>query len=70
MRMITAVGGVLSNGTETEVVERTLLTTRSIEFDALVIAGAHDSGHRHKPALLQEAYRHCKLIAAWGASRL
>jgi len=48
-------------------VERTLLTTRSTEYDAIVLAGG--TGSLLEPrlsVLLAEMYRHCKTIAAWG----
>ncbi len=49
------------------IVDRTLLTARSIEFDALVVAGGTTPTNDIKLVLLlQEAYRHCKAIAAWG----
>jgi catalase len=51
-------------------VDRTFLTTRSIEFDAVVVA--HGSGAIHDAkvdVLLQEAYRHSKAVAAWGDGR-
>ncbi len=60
-------GGHLSKGSRTEVVERTFLTCRSIEFDALVVA--HGSGQIRDikvDVLLQEVFRHSKAIAAWG----
>jgi catalase len=61
------VGGKLKSGRRTEVVERTLLTTRSIEFDAVVVAaGTTPSGDIKLVTLLQEAFRHCKPLAAWG----
>ena len=48
-------------------VDRTLLTARSIEFDALVVAGGTTpTGDIKLVVLLQEAFRHCKAIAAWG----
>lgn len=60
-------GGELRKGDRTETVERTCATTRSIEFDAVLVA------HRTEPIsdsramiLLQEAYRHGKTIGAWG----
>ena len=65
--VIAPVGGVLGSGTRTEVVDRTLLTTRSVEFDALVVAGGTTpSGDIKLTLLLQEAFRHCKVLAAWG----
>ena len=60
------VGGVLKSGRRSEVVERTLLTTRSIEFDAVVVAAGTAPGDVKLNTLLQEAFRHCKPIAAWG----
>ena len=38
LRVIAETGGTLSNGEVTETVDRTLLTTRSIEYDAIVVA--------------------------------
>ncbi len=76
-------GGRLSDGTT---VQRTFAATRSVEFDAIVLAGApvpapdalvaRDSkaGEDGAPVLdprvvllLQEAFRHAKVIGAWGA---
>src|SRR6202522_3206247 len=37
--VIAPVGGVLGSGARKQTVDRTLLTTRSVEFDALVVAG-------------------------------
>jgi catalase len=67
LRVIAPNGGTISKGRHTEIVERTFLTTRSVEFDAVVVAGG--AGALVDPrviVLLQEAYRHCKAIAAWG----
>ncbi len=66
--LVTApVGGKLTSGRRTVVVERTLLTARSIEFDAVVVAaGTAKSGDLKLKMLLQEAFRHFKAIAAWG----
>jgi catalase len=62
------VGGVLKSGRRTEIIERTLLTARSIEYDALVVAdGTAPTNDIKLVTLLQEAYRHCKPIAAWGS---
>ena len=65
--VVAAVGGELRRGKQTEIVERTFATARSIEFDAVFVA------HRTQPVtniratiLLQEAYRHCKVLGAWG----
>jgi len=63
--VIAPVGGVLGSGAE--VIDRTLLTTRSVEFDALVVAGGTTpTGDIRLTLLLQEAFRHCKVLAAWG----
>ena len=65
--VIAPVGGVLSDGAHTQTVDRTLLTTRSVEFDALVVAGGTTpTGDIKLTLLLQEAFRHCKVLAAWG----
>jgi catalase len=60
-------GGVVSKGKTTVPVDRTFLTVRSIELDAVVVAkgttGAEDVKVR---VLLDEMYRHCKPIGAWG----
>ncbi len=67
VHVIAPVGGVLTKGRTREVVERTFVTVRSIEFDALVVAGGTSpSGDIKLVILLQEAYRHCKAIGAWG----
>jgi catalase len=66
VHVIAPVGGVLKKGRREEIVERTNLTARSIEFDALVVAdGTSVSGDIKLVLLLQEAYRHCKAVAAW-----
>jgi catalase len=61
-------GGVLKSGRRSEIVERTLLTARSIEFDAVIVAAGTAPNPRQIP-LLQEAFRHCKPIIAWGDGR-
>ena len=67
LRVIAPAGGTLHGDRSSEIVERTLLTTRSVEFDAVVIAGG-TAGLRDVKltVLLQEAFRHCKPLAAWG----
>jgi catalase len=65
--VIAPVGGELKSGRRTVTVDRTLATTRSIEFDALVVAGGTTpTGDIKLVVLLQEAFRHCKALAAWG----
>jgi catalase len=65
--VIAPFGGVLKAGRRSVTVDRTLLTARSIEFDALVVAGGTTPTTDIKlVVLLQEAFRHCKVIAAWG----
>jgi len=58
---------VLKSGRRSVIVERTLLTARSIEYDALVVAdGTKPTRDIKLIVMLQEAFRHCKPIAAWG----
>jgi catalase len=65
--VIAPIGGVLKAGRRKITVDRTLGTARSIEFDALVVAGGTTPSHHIKLiVLLQEAFRHCKALAAWG----
>jgi catalase len=65
--VIAPVGGVLAHGAQTQTADRTLLTARSVEFDALVIADGTSPASDIKLVLLvQEAFRHCKAVAAWG----
>ena len=66
--VIASIGGELSRGAATETVDRTLLTTRSIEFDALLVAdGVVPTDDIKLLVLFQEAFRHCKTIGAWGS---
>jgi catalase len=65
--VIAPAGGVLARGGRQEPVDRTLLTARSVEFDALVIAdGTASTGDIKLVLLLQEAFRHSKAVGAWG----
>jgi catalase len=65
--VIAPAGGVLGSGTDAQTVDRTLLTARSVEFDALVVVGGPAPAADIKlTLLLQEAFRHCKVMAAWG----
>jgi catalase len=67
IRVIAPRGGALGMGANQQIVERTFLTARSIEFDALVVAGgtAGLPGDIKLNILLLEAFRHCKAIGAW-----
>ncbi|WP_424186947.1 catalase [Actinokineospora sp. G85] len=67
VRVIAPTGGVIAKGKNTRIVERTLLTARSIEFDAVVVASGLGAFTDPKLSiLLQETFRHCKAIGAWG----
>jgi catalase len=51
-------------------VDRTALATRSIEFDAVIVAsGTGAAPDLKRTLLLQEAYHHCKPIGAWGDAK-
>ena len=65
--VIAPVGGVLGRGVRQLPVDRTRLTTRSVEFDAVVIAaGTAPSNDIKQTLFLQEMFRHCKVLGAWG----
>ncbi len=65
--VLAPVGGTIGRGTRQQIVERTPATARSIEFDAILIAaGTTPSADIKQVILLQEAFRHCKLVGAWG----
>jgi catalase len=65
--VIAPVGGTLGSGRSAVPVDRTPLTARSIEFDAVVIAGGTTPSRDIKTTiLLQEAFRHCKAMGTWG----
>jgi catalase len=50
-----------------EVIERTFVTARSVEFDAVVVAdGAPTDNDIKSVVLLQEAFRQLKAFGAWG----
>jgi catalase len=67
LHVIGTVGGSLGRGADRQTVERTFLTTRSIEYDAVLAADGCGSIQDIKVELLvQEAFRHCKTLAAWG----
>ena len=66
--LVTApVGGTLKAGRRSVVVDRTFATARSIEFDAVIVAaGTTPTADIKLVVLLQEAFRHCKALGAWG----
>ncbi|EMD23411.1 Catalase [Amycolatopsis azurea DSM 43854] len=67
LRVLAPVGGTLKRGRGQQPVSRTFLTARSIEFDAVVVAdGTAGLQDVKLTVLLQEAFRHCKVIGAWG----
>ncbi len=67
VKVIAPRGGTIGVGASQEVVERTNVTARSIEFDAIVVAdGAPKDGDIKAVVLLQEAFRQLKPFAAWG----
>jgi catalase len=60
-------GGTVGRGRTSVVVDRTFLTVRSIEMDAVVVAdGAAGVTDAQALRLVNEAYRHCKAVGAWG----
>ena len=67
LKVLAPHGGVLGKGKDQQVVERTNVSARSIEFDAVVVAdGAPRDGDVKATILLQEALRQLKPFAAWG----
>jgi len=66
-------GGSISGQSGAVEVDKSAMTTQSVEYDALVVAGgpgAAEVGSDPYTALnLGEAYRHYKPIAAWGEGR-
>ncbi len=67
LKVIAPHGGTLGSGAHQQIVERTVLTARSIEFDAMVVAaGAPKDRNLKTVVLLQEAYRQLKPFATWG----
>jgi catalase len=65
--VIAPIGGELGRGRAKVTVERTGFTARSIEFDAILVAGGTSAeSDLKRTLLLQEAYHHCKALGAWG----
>jgi len=66
--VIAPVGGVVSDRADSEVIQRSLLTARFVDFDAIVVADRNTpTGGIKLVLVLQEAFRPCKAIAAWGS---
>ncbi|MEV7477688.1 catalase [Streptomyces halstedii] len=73
--VIAPAGGVIGGNGDPVTVQRTYATARSVEFDAVLVAGAPgDASATPDPrvtVLLDEAYRHGKAIGTWaGGGRL
>ncbi|WP_405060339.1 catalase [Kribbella sp. NBC_01505] len=67
LRLVAPVGGEVKRARTRQTVERTFLTTRSIEYDAVIVAAGIPSLTDAKlTVLLGELFRHCKVIGAWG----
>ncbi|MGY4769064.1 catalase-related domain-containing protein, partial [Kribbella sp. CWNU-51] len=67
LRLLAPSGGTIKRGRSTQTVDRTFLTTRSIEYDAVVVAAGNPALSDIKlTVLLGELFRHCKVIGAWG----
>ena len=66
-------GGKLSADDGGITVDRAAMTTQSVEYDALVVAGGRGAdvlgGDPYMALYLGEAFRHYKPIAAWGEGR-
>jgi hypothetical protein len=66
-------GGELAGEGGPVSVDRAVLTTQSVEYDALVVAGGASAAVVGKDPYtavnLGEAYRHYKTVGAWGAGR-
>ena len=71
--VIASHGGSIAGTSGAVAVDKSAMTTQSVEYDALVVAGgpgAAEVGADPYTALnLGEAYRHYKPIAAWGEGR-
>ncbi|RBY79543.1 catalase HPII [Geodermatophilus sp. TF02-6] len=67
VKVIAPAGGTIGSGSGTEIVERTFLTARSVEFDAVVVAaGAPKDKDVKAVIMLQEVFRQLKAVGAWG----
>ncbi len=69
--LIAPIGGTLSSGPDELPVQRTYLTARAAELDAVVVTGSPSPAHPIDPRvalLLTEAYRHGKALLALDGS--
>lgn len=68
--IIAPIGGTLTAGPGPSLtIQRTYQTARSIEFDAVVVAGGLSGEPDPRIALLlAEAYRHCKALGGWDSA--
>jgi len=66
-------GGTVAGSSGPVPVDRTVLTTQSVEYDALVVAGGASAAavgaDPYTAVNLGEAFRHHKPVAAWGEGR-
>jgi catalase len=71
VRVIAPHGGTITSDQGPIAVTKSMLTTQSVEYDALVVAGGEGAEASlldpYIAVNLTEAYRHYKPIAAWGA---
>ncbi len=68
--VIAPTGGSVAGARQPLPVDRTVLTTQSVEYDALIVAGGASAAvvgsDPYTAVNLGEAYRHHKVVAAWG----
>ncbi|MDQ6727643.1 MAG: DJ-1/PfpI family protein [Actinomycetota bacterium] len=68
--VIAPTGGSVAGADGPVPVDRTVLTTQSVEYDALVVAGGGSAmsvgADPYTAVNLGEAFRHHKVVAAWG----
>lgn len=71
--VVAPTGGSVDGSGGPLAVDRTVLTTQSVEYDALVVAGGASASALATDAYtavnLGEAFRHHKVVAAWGEGR-
>jgi len=71
--VIAPTGGTVAGAGGPVTVDRTILTTQSVEYDALVLAGGASAAvlgrDPYTAVNLGEAFRHYKVIGAWGEGR-